>query len=171
MTKRRLLLAGALLLGLAAPLAAQTSATLPRPGSLSGQEFLKATATSGSGLNIILNHARNTAGYLLIPTGGVVTTTPNWYQAQITATGAITTWTVNLPNPAPDGMQFTVTNATAGAFTTNTTVLAPAGGNQTQTLSVAYANQTLGANGGSAGWMFTCTVVANCTAGTWYRVQ
>lgn len=168
---KRLLLAGTLLVGLIAPLAAQTQPVLPRPGSLSGQELLKATATSGSGLNVVLNHVRNTVGYLLVATGTTVATTPNWYQGQITAIGAITTWTVNLPNPAPDGMQVTITNATASAFTTNTTVLAPAGGNQAQTLNVAYSSQTLGANGGSAGWMFTCTVVNNCTAGTWYRVQ
>lgn len=165
--KRRLLLVGALLLGLTAPLAAQS---VPTPGSLSGTEQLHATFNSGSGGSILLNHVRNTAGYLLVAGGGTVTSNPSWYNSQLIATGAITTWSVNLPNPAPDGMQLSLSNSTAGAFTTNTTVQTIAG-KQAQTLAVAFANQTLAANGGSAGWQFTCTVVANCIAGTWFRIQ
>jgi hypothetical protein len=164
---KKLLLLGALALGLIAPAFSQT---LPRPGSLTGTEQLKSTCNNGSGCNIIFNHVRNTAGYLLVPTGTTVNSTPNWYASQLIATGAITTWNITLPNPAPDGMQFSITNGTGSAFTTNTTVTAPAGGNQAQTLNATFAGQTL-ASFGSASWQFTCTVVTNCSAGTWYRIQ
>lgn len=161
------LLIGALLLGLISPALAQV---LPRPSSLSGTERLKATCNSGSYCDPQVNHIRNTAGYLLVAGGTTVTTTPNWYAAQVLATGAITTWVVNLPNPAPDGMQFSITNGTGSTFTSNTTVQAPAGGNQAQTLNASFASQSL-TSFATAGWMFTCTVVANCAAGTWFRIQ
>jgi len=53
------------------------------------------------------------------------------------------------------------------AFTTNTTVTA-ASTPQTHTLAVAYASQTLAANGGRAIWQYVAT---STTAGTWYRIQ
>lgn len=164
---KRLILATALMGALHwAPVAAQT---LPTPGSLSGTEKLKATCNSGSYCDLLVNHVRNTSGYLLVAGGTTITTTPNWYAAQLIAIGAITTWSINLPNPAPDGMQFTITNGTGSSFTSNTTVQTTTGA-QTQTLNASYASQTLGSFG-SAGWQFTCTVVANCIAGTWYRIQ
>lgn len=164
---KKLLLLGALALGIISPAAAQTPSA---PSTLTGTEKLKATCNNGSYCDLLVNHVRNTLGYLEVTAGTSVTSNPTWYNTLVIALGAITTWSVNLPNPAPDGMVLTIANSTAAALTSNTTVQAKAG-SQTQTLAVAYTSQTLAANGGRASWQFNCTVVATCTAGTWYRVE
>src|ERR1700761_1264954 len=119
----RTLLAGAALLALASAALAQTATTLTAPGTLSGTEKLKATCNQGSYCDILVNHVRNTAGYITVPTATTLNTAPNWYTSQVTAIGPITTWNITLPNPAPDGMQFTVTNGTGSTFSSNTTVV------------------------------------------------
>jgi len=164
----KLLRVGAHTLGLLAPIAGYAQ-SVPTPANYTGTELLRLTTNAGSAGQVTMNHVRNTMGYLLVATGGSITSNPTWYQSNVVATGAITTWAVNLPNPAPGGMMLRVTNSTAAAFTTNTTVATKAG-SQTQTLAVAYASQTLAANGGNAIWQFACTN-ANCTTGTWYRIQ
>lgn len=159
-----------LILGTLAGLAyigAAFAQTVPTPAPYSGAEQLRCTTAAGSACNMLMNHVRNTLGYLLVSTGTTVNSTPTWYQASVVATGAITTWGITLPNPAPDGMIFSISNSTASAFTTNTTVTA-ASTPQTHTLAVAYASQTLAANGGRAIWQYVAT---STTAGTWYRIQ
>jgi hypothetical protein len=165
----RTLLAGAALVALALAAHAQTAVTLSPASTLSGTEKLKATCNNGSGCDILVNHVRNTAGYLTIPTATTLQTAPNWYTSQLIAIGPITTWNITLPNPAPDGFQFTITNGTGSSFSSNTTVVTGTGP-QTQTLNATYSSQTL-ASFGSAGWQFACTVPASCTTGTWYRIQ
>lgn len=110
---------------------------------------------------VTLNTIRNTTGYQTVGTGGTVNSTPTNAVNNLIATGAITTWNVTLPASPADGQLFAVVNSTAAAFTTNTTVTANAG----QTLAVAYASQTLGANGGGAEWQYQASNT------TWYRVR
>lgn len=160
---KKLLILGALMLGLTTPAFAQ-----PAPLNLTGQETVTVTLLNGSGVAIPISQFRNVIEYTLVPTGTTVTSTGTPTTGSFIATGAITTWSVTLPNPAYDGQVFTVANSTASAFTTNTTVTAPAGGVQTQTLAVAYSGQTLAANGGRASWLYAFT---SPTAGTWYRVE
>lgn len=162
--KKKFLLC-AVVLGLIAPgaLLAQS----PNLLNLTGLERVRIVLQNGSAVEAGLNHIRNSAGYALVGAGATVNSTATLASGNLIATGAITTWNVTLPNPAYDGMVFGVSNSTAAAFTTNTTVTAVAG-QQTQTLAVAYSGQTLAANGGRALWQFSGPTG---TTGTWYRIQ
>lgn len=169
---KKLLLLTAMLLGLITSAIAQQPPPSPVPsavGSFQGNELLRCTASSGSACNIILNHVRNTTGYLAVPAGTAITTAATWYNGVVIATGTIgTSWGVTFPNPAPDGMPFTLVNGTAAAFTTLVSVTATTGP-QTQTLNAAYTSQTLAA-GGSAAWLFLLNSPTS-TTGVWYRIR
>lgn len=160
---KRSLLAIGLWLGLTTLAIAQTSTAIPTPGAFTGTEKIRCTANSGSACEILLNHVRNTVGHLLIPTGTTVTTIPNWYQANIIATGAITTWAVSLPDPAPDSMVFTVVNGTGSSFSSNVTVTAQSTP-QAHVLAQTYSSQTIAA-GASVEWQFDLATL------TWYRIH
>jgi hypothetical protein len=110
---------------------------------------------------VTINQIRNATGYLTVGTGGTVNSTPTNVVNNLIATGAITTWNVTLPSSPTDGQLFAVINSTGSAFTTNTTVTAPGGA----TLAVAFASQTLAANGGGAEWQYQASNT------TWYRVR
>jgi hypothetical protein len=130
--------------------------------SPAGTELVQVNVPASAYQNyVFLNQIRNTTGYQTVPTGGTVNSTPTNAVNNLIAIGAITTWNVTLPAGVSDGQLFAVVNSTAAAFTTNVTVTANAG----QTLAVAYAAQTLAANGGGAEWQYSASNT------TWYRVR
>jgi hypothetical protein len=134
--------------------------------SLTGNETwtVSTGGPGGSGFFVTVSQMRNTTGYQTVGAGATVASAPTSAVNNLIATGAITTWNVTLPNPAFDGELFSVTNSTAAAFTTNTTVTASTSP-QNQVLAVAYSAQTLAANGGGAEWQFQLSNL------TWYRVR
>lgn len=161
---KKLLLIGAALLGLIGLAVAQVPGL---PAVWTGNELIRLTTVAGSTGNTTYNHLRNSVGYSVTTATGAATFTANNQTSMLIVNSAPTTLAVSLPNSAYDGQNFCVSNATAAALTTNVTVTAPVG-IQTQTLAVAYASQTLAANGGRACWLFAATNATGST-GTWYR--
>jgi hypothetical protein len=84
------------------------------------------------------------------------------YQTYMWHTTAPTTWAITLPNPANDGQL--VKLATDTTLTTNVTVTALTTP-QNQTLSAAYASQTITANTSGPAWVFSLSLLQ------WTRVQ
>ena len=163
---RKLSLLGLALAGvLLAPLAIAQVPGLP--AVYTGNELVRITTVAGSTGNTTFNHLRNSQGYTVTTATGAAVVTPDNRTSLLVVNSAPTTLAVSLPNTAYDGGNFCIANATAAALTTNVTVTAPVG-TQTQTLAVAYASQTIAANGGRVCWLFVATNSTGST-GTWYR--
>lgn len=163
---KRLLLSGALVL--AGALAFALAQTTPLYNLNHALMTVNLGLPSGSGITEPISALTNTGGASPVGAGGTVTNAATLNAAYLIATGAITTWAVTLPNPAYQGSKFCVANGTGSSFTSNTTVTAPAGGTQTQTLNTTYNSQSLSA-GASACWVFYLGLTGS--TGTWYRVQ
>lgn len=158
---RKWLIAGAIAVALAGvALAQQLTFT-----NLTGAEtwVVSLGGPGGSGVFASINQVRNTTGYQTVAAGTTVNSAPTNAVGNLIAIGAITTWSVTLPNPAYDGQDFQITNGTGSSFSSNTTVTATTSP-QNQTLSQTYSSQTLSA-GASAEWLYV-----NSTS-TWYRMR
>lgn len=93
-----------------------------------------APSTSGTGVlnntyaqTVTINQIRNSEGYILVAAGTTVTTQVPNSAAVAIATGAITTWNVNMPTAPTDGQVFKATcpGGNTGTFTLTATL--PAG--------------------------------------------
>lgn len=117
----------------------------------------------GSGVYVTSDQIRNAISHTLIPTGTTVTTSPVNLNGLVIATGAITTWTVNLPNPAFKSEHITIANGTGSNFTSNVTVTALTTP-QNQTLAQSFASQSISA-GSSVEFQYDYNSL------TWYRIR
>lgn len=163
---RKLLLSLALVLTTA--LGWAVAQTTPLYNWTHGGTLVNLTLPSGSGVTVPISVLTSTTGLVAVPAGTTVTTTGNINAGYTVAIGAITTWGITLPNPANHGQVFCISNGTGSTFSSNTTVTAPAGGTQTQSLAQTYSSQSLTA-GASACWAFNLGLTGS--TGTWYRVQ
>jgi hypothetical protein len=147
---------GALVSGFAL---AQVPATL----NISGNEIiLGALPGGGSQIAIPAYVLRNGNNHTLVPAGTTVITQATNNAKTLLATGAITTWNINLPT-APFVGQNVLINCPGGTVTTlNITATLPAG------VALVGTNPTSCTSGGSGAnavaWEYSVT------ANTWYRI-
>ncbi len=151
-------LIGALALSLSALAYAQVVTS-----NLAGTEFFNGQAGSVGGGGIVVPSyvMRSGENHLLVATGTTVTTQVTNLSGIVLATGAITTWNVNLPT-APYSGQRVIINCPGGTVTTlSITATLPA------SVAIVGTNPTSCTSGGpiANGVGFTYSVTAN----TWYR--
>jgi hypothetical protein len=137
-------------------------AQVPATFSLTGSEIVRA-ALPGGGTDIAVPVyvLRNAQNHTLVATGTTVTTQVPATSGIVLATGAITTWNVNLPT-APYAGQTVVINCPGGTVTTLAIAATlPAG------VAIVGTNPTSCTSGGTIaqGAAFNYSVTAN----TWYR--
>lgn len=149
---------GALALLSAGAVMAQTIATF----NLSGQEVVLGQLGPGGGSIYIPDYVlRSGANHQLVAAGTTVTTQVKPETEEVLATGAITTWNLNLPT-APYLGQKVIINCPGGTVSTLTiTATLPA------SVAIVGTNPTSCTSGGTIaqGVGFTYSVGAN----TWYR--
>jgi hypothetical protein len=106
---------------------------------------------------------RNGTGIQVVTGSGAATTAATANSSlYLWHTPAPTTWALTLPNPANDGQ--IVQLATDVTLTTNVTVTA-LNTPQNQTLSAAYASQTITANTSGPAWAFSLSLLQ------WTRIK
>lgn len=159
MAWRKFTLAAGVLGLLAAGAMAQTIATF----NLNGSEVLLGQSGGPGGGSIYIPSyvLRNGESHTLVATGTTVTTQIPATSGMALATGAITTWNVNLPT-APYSGQRVIINCPGGTVSTLTiTATLPA------SVAIVGTNPTSCTSGGTIaqGVGFTYSVTAN----TWYR--
>ena len=154
------LLGGALALGLAAVAWGQA----PILFNLTGSETVITSLPGSGAANPVPAYVlRSGANHQLVAAGTTVTTQVAAQSEEVLATGAITTWNINLPL-APYLGQKVVINCPGGTVSTLTlTATLPSG------VAIVGTNPTSCTSGGAitngSGWAYS--VVAN----TWYRYQ
>ncbi len=156
---KKLWLSIGLLLGLSLAVTAQTIGTF----NLNGSEVIlgQQGGPGGTGLFIPSYVLRGGESHTLAATGTTVTTQIPATSSMALATGAITTWNVNLPT-APFSGQRVIINCPGGTVSTLTiTATLPA------SVAIVGTNPTSCTSGGTIaqGVGFTYSVTAN----TWYR--
>jgi len=155
-----------LLLGVGAACVALATFLWAQPvaqNQVSGNECWNAgQGPGGPSQFLCINTVRNGTALTTVSGSGAFVTTATQTAGTLMWTGAApTSWTVNLPNPAFDGE--VVRLGTATTLTTMVTVQTAAG-TQAQTMSAAYAAQTLTAST-SVAWQY------NNAGSVWYRIQ
>ena len=157
--KYKLLLGGALVALLAGVAWAQGVVTT----NLVGTEYFlgQAGSVGGTGIVVPTNVLRGAANHQLVPTGTTVTTQVLAVNEEVLATGAITTWNVNLPT-VPFAGERVIINCPGGTVTTLTiTATLPA------SVAIVGTNPTSCTSGGAiangSAWQYSLG------ANTWYR--
>lgn len=156
---RKWLAAGGVLTLLAAGVAV---AQVPATFNLTGSEIvLAALPGGGSQIAVPVYVFRGGANHQLVATGVTVTTQVSASSSSVLATGAITTWNVNLPT-APYTGQRVIINCPGGSVTTLTIAATlPA------SVALVGTNPTACTSGGTiaqgVGWEYSTS------ANTWYR--
>jgi hypothetical protein len=159
MTKLRTLLAGAVIaaLAFAGGVWAQTTTIVQ---NLTGNELVTAQfgGPGGTSFFTTINALRNATGYLAVPTGGTVNTQVPTTASRVMATGAITTWNINMPTAPYDGqvVQVTCPGGTSGVTMAATL---PAG---VTIVGTAFTTCTTG-GATTAEWLYSAS------ANVWYR--
>lgn len=148
--------------GFTAILTAGAIAQVPATFNLTGNEIVRAALPGGgSDIAVPVYVLRNGESHTLVATGTTVTTQIPATSAMALATGAITTWNVNLPT-VPYSGQKVIINCPGGTVTTLTiTATLPT------SVAIVGTNPTSCTSGGTIaqGVGFTYSVSAN----TWYR--
>src|ERR1700693_3811069 len=157
--KYKLLLGGALVALLAGVAWAQGVVTT----NLVGTEYFlgQAGSVGGTGIVVPTNVLRGAANHQLVPAGTTVTTQVLAVNEEVLATGAITTWNVNLPT-VPFAGERVIINCPGGTVTTLTiTATLPA------SVAIVGTNPTSCTSGGAitngSAWQYSLG------ANTWYR--
>lgn len=138
-------------------------AQVPATFNLTGNEIiLAALPEGGSQIAIPIYVLRNGNNHTLVAAGTTVTTQVSALAQAVLATGAITTWNVNLPT-APYTGQRVIINCPGGSVTTLTiTATLPA------SVALVGTNPTSCTSDGTiaqgVGWEYSTT------ANTWYRL-
>lgn len=110
---------------------------------------------------VTINQIRNSTGYVLVAAGTTVATQVLNTQDNILATGAITTWNVNLPTAPFDGELVSISCPGGTASTLNVAATLPA-----SVTIVGTANPTC-TSGGASGAEYTY----NSSGNIWYRLR
>lgn len=110
---------------------------------------------------VTVNQIRNSAGYVLVATGTTVATQVTNAQSNVLATGAITTWNINLPTAPADGQDVSIACPGGTATTVNVAATLP-----TSVSIVGTANPTC-TSGGASGAEYTYNLSGN----VWYRLR
>lgn len=158
LSKTRLGVLGLLALGAIGFAYAQVPATL----NITGNEIVRAALPGGgSDIAVPAYVLRGGANHTLVAAGTTVSTQVAATASSVLATGAITTWAVNLPT-APYTGQRVIINCPGGSVTTLTiTATLPA------SVALVGTNPTSCTSGGTiaqgSGWEYSTT------ANTWYR--
>lgn len=117
--------------------------------------------TGSQKVQVTINQIRNSTGYVLVGAGTTVATQVTNAQDNVLATGAITTWNLNLPLAPADGQQVNISCPGGTATTLNVAATLPAG-----VAIVGTATPTC-SSGGASGAEYTYALAAN----TWYRIR
>ena len=110
---------------------------------------------------VTINQIRNATGYVLVGAGTTVATQVANTAENVLATGAITTWNVNLPTAPFDGELVSISCPGGTASTLNVAATLPTG-----VTIVGTANPTC-TSGGASGAEYTYTTSGNI----WYRLR
>jgi len=165
MTKLRTLLAGALIaLAVASPAIYSWAQTTLSPNTLTGNEAWVCAIGGPGGPSTFCttNLMRNSSGYQLVATGGTVNTTVPQTTGKLIATGAITTWNINLPTAPYDG-QLVAIACSGGTATTAVAATLPSG------VTIVGTAFTVCTSGGVAA--NTAEYIYSTSANVWYRIQ
>ena len=120
-----------------------------------------AVTTGPQKVQVTLNQLRNATGYVLVAAGTTVATQVTQSQDNVLATGAITTWNVNLPTSPLDGQQVNIACPGGTASTLNVAATLPTG-----VTIVGTANPTC-SSGGASGAEYNY----NASGNIWYRIR
>jgi hypothetical protein len=154
-------IASALILGGGYALAQTGSLGTTVLTTLTGNEIISVAGTGPQIQSVTINQIRNATGYLLVGAGTTVATQLTNSNDNVIATGAITTWNVNLPTAPGDGQQVNIACSGGTASTLNVAATLPAG-----VTIVGTANPTC-TSGGATGAEYTYTASGNI----WFRIR
>lgn len=149
-------------IGVVALFSAGVAAQVPGTFNLSGNEIVRAALPGGgSDIAVPVYVLRNGSNHIFVGAGTTLTTQATANATEVLATGAITTWNVNLPTAPYTGQNVIIgcPGGTVGTLTITATL--PAG------VAIVGTNPTSCTSGGTIaqGVGFTYSVSAN----TWYR--
>lgn len=130
--------------------------------SPTGLEQVNVLGTGPQIETVTINQIRNSAGYLLVPTGTTVNTTVPNSASKVMATGAITTWNIVLPTSPSDGLDVAI-SCPGGTATAAITATSPASVAVVGTAFTACTSGGVAAN--------TAEYIYSTSANTWYRIQ
>jgi hypothetical protein len=140
------------------------SLLLPSPTGLEQIEVLipstGTVVTSPQKVQVTLNQIRNSTGYALVAGGTTVATQITNAQDNVLATGAITTWNVNLPTAPADGQQVNIGCPGGNATTLNVAATLPTG-----VTIVGAATPSCTTAGAGAEYTY------NLSGNIWYRLR